>query len=56
MVGCGIAHFGQRGLENTKTDKSWTTILFPGVSTKRVRIFNVFGSPLGFARSFDPHT
>ena len=33
MMGCGIDHFGRRGLETTNSDKIWSKILFPGVST-----------------------
>ena len=34
MIGCGIAHFGRRGLETTQTDKIWSKILSPGVWTR----------------------
>ena len=33
MMGCGIAHFGRRGLETTQTDNIWSKILSPGVWT-----------------------
>ena len=32
-MGCGIAHFGRRGLETTQTDNIWSKILSPGVWT-----------------------
>ena len=34
MMGCGIAHFGRRGLETTQTDKIWSKIVSPGVWTR----------------------
>ena len=34
MMGCGIDHFGRRGLETTNSDKIWSKILFPGVWTR----------------------
>ena len=30
MMGCGIAHFGQRGLETTQAEKMWSKILSQG--------------------------
>ena len=29
MMGCGIGHFGRRGLETTQTDKIWSKIRNP---------------------------
>ena len=34
MMGCGIAHFGRRGLETTLSGNIWFKILFPGVWTR----------------------
>ena len=31
IMGCGIAHFGRRGLKTTETWKFWSQILSPGV-------------------------
>ena len=34
MMGCGMAHFGRRGLETTRIDEIWSKILSPGVWTR----------------------
>ena len=33
-MGCGMVHFGRRGLETTQTDKIWSKILSPWVLTR----------------------